>query len=86
MWYLWLTEADFNAWHMTTCAMLGIPHPGYNEATGDIDPDAQWTTAYTSVTEVAADDWRAIVEPDVAALNPDGLGTPCDPPPTPDPL
>lgn len=83
-WYLWPSEADFDAWHATVCIGLGIPHPGINDATGETDPDAQWTTAYTAAAEVAADDWRAIVEPDIAATYPDGLGTPCDPPPTPE--
>jgi hypothetical protein len=36
------------------------------------------------VTEVAVDDWRAIVEGWVAVMVPDGLGVPCDPPPSPD--
>jgi hypothetical protein len=86
MWYRWPSVGSFDAWHATACAALGIPHPGRNQATGEIDPDAEWTTAYTDVIEVAADDWRAIVEPAVAALVPDGLGVPCDPPPSPDPL
>jgi hypothetical protein len=85
MWYSWPDEQSFDAWHTAACTALGIPHPGYNDATGEVDPDAQWTTAYTAAVEVAADDWRAIVEPDVAQLVPDGLGTPCDPPPSPDP-
>lgn len=86
MWYSWQTVGAFDAWHATVCAALGIPHPGRNAATGEIDDDAQWTTAYTSVTEVAADDWRAVVEDDIAADYPDGLGVPCDPPPAPDPI
>jgi hypothetical protein len=83
-WYSWPDLPSFDAWHAAACTAVGIPHPGYNEATGEVDPDAQWTTAYTAVVEVAADDWRAIVEPAVAALIPDGLGVPCDPPPAPD--
>jgi len=84
-WYTWQTLAEFDAWHTAACTALGIPHPGYNEATGEVDVNAQWTIAYTAAVEVAADDWRAIVESAVAALIPDGLGTPCDPPPSPDP-
>ena len=85
-WYSWPDLQSFDAWHTVTCTMLGIPHPGHNAATGELDPDAQWTTAYTTAVEVTADDWRAVVEPDIAALNPDGLGQPCDPPPAPDPI
>ena len=86
MWHLWPDLAAFDAWHTVTCGLLGIPHPGRNAATGELDPDAQWTTAYTQPVEVTATDWRAVVEPDIAALNPNGLGTPCDPPPAPDPI
>ena len=86
MWYSWLTVGAFDAWHTATCTLLGIPHPGRNAATGEIDESAQWTTAYTTAVEVTPTDWRAVVEPDIAALNPDGLGTPCDPPPAPDPI
>lgn len=80
MWYLWPTLEAFDAWHDSVCASLGIPHPNRNVATGEIDLDAEWTTAYTGVVEIAPDDWRAFVEPDVAATHPDGLGVPCDPP------
>jgi hypothetical protein len=84
MWRQWSDLASFDAWHDTACAALGIPHAGYNAATGELAPDAQWTTAYTNPVVVAVDDVRAVVEPDVAALVPTGLGAPSDPPPTPD--
>lgn len=84
MWYRWTDQAAFDVWHAAACAALGIPHAGHNAATGVIDEQAQWTTAYTSVTEVGPDDWRAVVEPEVAELVPDGLGEPSDPPPAPD--
>lgn len=84
MWHQWTSLTDFDAWHDAACAALEIPHPGRNAATGEVDIDAQWTTAYTSVAEVGPGDWRGVVEPDVAALVPDGLGVPCDPPPEPD--
>jgi hypothetical protein len=80
MWHQWPTVAAFDAWHADACAALGIPHPGRNAATGDIDEQAQWTTAYTDPVVVAVDDVRAVVEADVAELVPDGLGVPCDPP------
>jgi hypothetical protein len=83
-WYTWPSEDEFDAWHADACTALGIPHPGVNQATGEIDEDAQWTTAYTSVVEVAAADWRAYVEASVAELVPDGLGAPSEPPPAPE--
>jgi hypothetical protein len=85
MWYSWATLSAFTAWHHMVCVGLGIPHPGRNAATGEIDEAAQWTTAYTSVVEVADDDWRAWVADDIAATYPDGLGAPSDPPPSPEP-
>ena len=86
MWYRWTNRASFDVWHTAACAALGIPHPGRNAATGVIDEQAQWTTAYTDPVVVAADDVRAVVEPQVAELVPTGLGEPSDPPPAPDPL
>jgi hypothetical protein len=80
MWRSWPDLQAFNAWHDAACALLDIPHPGRNAATGEIDEDAQWTTAYTEPVVVSDDDVRAVVEPDVAALVADGLGVPCDPP------
>jgi hypothetical protein len=81
MWRQWTSLADFDSWHDAACAALGIPHPGFNAATGEVDEDAQWTTAYTEAVEVSPDDWRAVVEDDVTELVPEGLGVPCDPPP-----
>jgi hypothetical protein len=84
MWHQWPDLDAFTVWHTAACDALGIPHAGFNAATGQLDTDAQWTTAYTNAVTVAADDVRAVVEPDVAELVPEGLGVPCDPPPTPD--
>lgn len=84
MWHRWPDLEAFIAWHDAACNALGIPHPGRNAATGEVDVDAQWTTAYTDATVVADNDVRAVVEPHVDALVPDGLGVPCDPPPAPD--
>lgn len=81
MWYLWTSEDAFNIWHDSACAALGIPHPNRNAANGKVDESAQWTTAYTQPSVVSASDVRAVVEDYVAALLPDGLGSPCDPPP-----
>lgn len=80
MFYFWLSLDAFNSWHADACSSLGIPHPNRNAATGEIDPDAQWTTAYTEPVIVADDDIRAFVEPAVAELVPDGLGIPSEPP------
>lgn len=83
MFYSWLTLDLFNAWHDSAKLALGIPHPNYNAATGEIDENAQWTTAYTDATVVADDDVRAYVENSVASLVPVGLGVPSEPPPSP---
>ena len=84
MFYSWLTLDLFNAWHADACTALGIPYPGHNAATGEVDENAQWTTAYTEPVVVADDDVRAYVEQSVAELVPDGLGVPSEPPPAPD--
>lgn len=81
-WYTWASLIDFNTWHDKVCTALGIPHPGRNAATGEIDPEAQWTTAYTEAVVVADDDVRAIVEQHVAETVPNGLGNICEQPPT----
>ena len=86
MFYSWPTLDLFNAWHADAMLALGIPYPGRNAATGEIDEDAQWTTAYTEAIVVAVDDVRAYVEQSVAELVPDGLGTPSEPPPSPEPV
>jgi hypothetical protein len=84
MWRRWESVAAFDAWHASAKAALGIPRPGINQATGEVDDEAQWTTACTTVVRVAADDWRAFVEESVAELVPDSLGALCDPPPSPE--
>jgi hypothetical protein len=84
MFYTWLTIELFNAWHDAAKVALGIPYPGHNAATGEIDESAQWTTAYTDPIVVADDDVRAYVEQSVADLVPDGLGQPSEPPPAPE--
>jgi len=86
MWHRWTNQAAFDVWHTAACDALGIPHAGNNAATGELDEAAQWTTAYTEPVAVAADDVRAVVEPQVAELVPTGLGEPSDPPPAPDVL
>lgn len=62
MFYRWASLENFEAWHVVACLEVGIPHPGRNAATGELDTDEQWTTAYTTPTVVAAGDERAVVE------------------------
>lgn len=80
MWYSWLSFDLFNAWHDAAKLALGIPHPGRNAATGEIDESAQWTTAYTEAIVVADNDVRAYVEDSVATLVAEGLGLPSEQP------
>lgn len=52
-WYEWDSIEEFNAWHDALCVTLGYPLDSYNQATGEIDPEAAKTTAYTSPSFVA---------------------------------
>ena len=47
-WVGFADEAAFTAWHTTVCADHGIPRPGRNAATGEIELDAAWTLAYVA--------------------------------------
>lgn len=51
-WYQWNTQADFDLWHNALCESLGYPLIGNNQATGEPDPTAQMTVAYTQTVEV----------------------------------
>ena len=46
MWYEFNSLDEFNVWHDALCEVLGYPLPSYNQATGEIDPNAVMTTAY----------------------------------------
>ena len=83
-WYTWITQQDFNEWHQIVIHGLSLPRVGINQATGQPEPTKQLTLHYTSVVEVAADDWRAPVEPEIASAYPTGLGTLSEAPPQPD--
>lgn len=83
MWYSWNSLASFEEWHQAAKTFLGIPYPGRNSATGQIDESAQWTTAYTEPTVLAENDVRAFVEDYVSLAIPNEIGVLCDPPPTP---
>jgi hypothetical protein len=83
-WRTWETLAAFDAWHATVVDAMNLPRVGVNQATGEPQPDAQWTTSYTEATEIAPGDWRAPAEDAVADAYPSGIGVVCDPPPVPD--
>lgn len=74
MWYSWKSMDEFERWHRDTCVLLGLPKPGRNLATGEVEPDAQWTTKYTEPVFIADDDVRAFVEAGVASLSPNFIG------------
>jgi hypothetical protein len=80
MFYGWASVDAFDAWHQQVKQHLGIPCPGRNALTGEIDENAQWTEAYTSPVVVSDSDVRAFVEPDIAVRFPYGLGLPVEPP------
>jgi len=83
-WYTWPTKTMFDQWHSVVIEGLGLPRVGHNAATGELEPDAAWTTRYTLVVKVAKNDWRAPVETTIANLFSDGLGEPSTPPPQPE--
>lgn len=68
MWYEWDTKTNFNSWHNALCDQLGFPIVGTNQATGELDADAQQTIAYTKAFKVN-NKWIAMVEDEYA----DGL-------------
>ena len=80
MYYSWFSVDVFEIWHDSAKQALGIPHPNCNGATGQIDKDAQWTTAYTEAVVVTENDVRAYVEDRIAKLVPEDLGVPSEPP------
>jgi len=79
MFYAWQTEADFEAWHSVVKEALGIPYANKNSATGEIDENATWTTAYTSLSEDENGVKFARVEDEIAQQFSEGLGTPHEP-------
>lgn len=60
-WYEWNTREDFDLWHNALCESLGYPLVGVNQATGEPDPSAQMTIAYTDAVFVQ-NKWIASVE------------------------
>lgn len=58
MWFRFPSLAAFDGWHREVCQQEGIPHPGRNQQTGEVDAAAQWTVAYVDHVELAPDDVR----------------------------
>lgn len=81
MWYSWTTKTAFDVWNDLVVANLNLPRVGINQATGEPQPTKTQTVAYTSVIEVASDDWRAMVEQHIAERFADGLGALSSAPP-----
>jgi hypothetical protein len=79
MWYLWSTLAAFNEWHEAAKLELGLPRPGVNQATGEVDQDAEWTLVCAAGVETE-NGVVAFLSDDVAAAAPDFLGTPTNSP------
>jgi len=93
-WVAFQDENDFRAWHDLVCADHGIPAPPTNQATGDVDTAAQWTTAYVNpwIDHAAPDLIKADVPDDDVdryglrptdppSWSPDSLYQPPEPPP-----
>lgn len=78
-WYEWNSLEDFNTWHEAKKIELGLPKPGVNQKTGQVDEASTWTTEYTSVMQVDGK-WIGVVED----LHSSGLSTTLLRPPTPD--
>ena len=83
-WYTWRTLSEFEIWHSNVITGLNLPRLGQNAATGKIDLNAQATTSYTVAIQITNDDWRAMVEDEIASNFADGLGLPSQPPKAPD--
>ena len=83
-WYTWPTLSEFEIWHSNVITGLNLPRLGQNAATGEIDLNAQATTSYTVAIQISNDDWRAMVEDEIASNFADGLGLPSQPPKAPD--
>lgn len=51
-WYEWDSIEAFDSWHTAKCVELNYPLDSYNQATGELDPEAAKTTAYTSTRKI----------------------------------
>lgn len=77
--YKWESDEAFEAWHSVVKEALGIPYANKNSATGEIDENATWTTAYTNLNTDDNGVKFARVEDSVAEQFPEGLGEPHEP-------
>lgn len=66
-WYEWNSAEEFDSWHQNLKTALNYPIPSRNQATGEIDESAQWTTDYTTVTQID-NKWIALVEQEHSTL------------------
>ena len=64
-WYEWDSIESFNAWHDSLCKVLGYPLTSVNQATGEQEPEATKTIAYTDPI-VVNDKIIALVESEYA--------------------
>lgn len=46
-WYEWDSQESFDIWHEAKIQQLNLPQPSVNQATGQVDLNAQATVAYT---------------------------------------
>jgi len=79
MYYKFESGEAFEAWHSVVKEALGIPYPNKNSATGEIDENATWTTAYTALRTDDNGIEFAKVEADIAEQFSEGLGEPHEP-------
>jgi hypothetical protein len=63
-WYTFSSREAFDTWHEALKAELGYPLPSIDKE-GNVIGEP-YTTEYTSVVEVAPDDWRTIAHPEYA--------------------
>lgn len=47
-WVSFTDRAAFDDYHLAACADHGIPHPGRNAETDEVDLAAEWTLAYVA--------------------------------------
>ena len=59
-WYTFISKEAFDTWHEGLKALLGYPLPSVDKE-GNVIGEP-YTTEYTSVVEVAPDDWRTIAD------------------------
>lgn len=53
---IWCEWSDMNAfenWHTQIKTQLGLPKPSQNQATGEMNQNAQWTIDYTTPIQLA---------------------------------